>query len=153
MGSHKLCFIMKTCLLFLLSIIFLSNECSCSKICQECSEVSISSEGTTSEHLPRVLGTYTFNGTLFNDWPYYRSSNNLFLTPDWNSNPSFNRLTWLVSETLMGFNGLLRQLDGEGPPLCPDQVPGGAEGWIHLWAGTWHMDPQLSVSCSQGVLK
>ena len=133
--------------------------------CDACEEVTISSSGrnrftsgtnvTTSnclggalEHQPHLLGTYTLAGSLWDGLvPYYRSSNNHYLTPDRMSDPlQENRIQWIVSDLPMGFNGgIINRVYTEGV-TCPYNIP---DMWEYLWDKKWWIDQTLTVTCTK----
>merc|ERR1712110_1176051 len=51
--------------------------------CNQCHEITVTSTGGTAEHQPQRLGKYVVDGSLWeNMLPFWKSSNNQYITPD-----------------------------------------------------------------------
>merc|ERR1711936_490140 len=111
-----------------------------------CQSVLISSTGGLQEHHPQAVGIYSLAGHLWEGRvPYYQAQNGLFLSPDRFSSPDgeFPHISWLVTETLMGSNGIAKSQEqrGEESEFCPELATAG--GWTVLWQHFWQPDPTL----------
>merc|ERR1711970_928563 len=102
--------VLQQCTMFLLYLL-VTMLCQASQAqmtrataCGNCTEVTIASTGGAYHHQPSLLGPYTIEGTIWGDLvPYYKFSNNHFLTPDRFSDPlEEDYLKWIVADIPMG---------------------------------------------------
>ena len=113
-----------------------------------CTEVTILSAGGAYEHQPALMGIYIQAGSIWDGLvPYYKSSNNHYLTPDRFSDPlEKNYVKWIVSDTPMGFNGGIQNRVYTEGVTCPYDIP---DQWEYLWGGKWEVDETISLTCTK----
>jgi len=115
--------------------------------CNQCMEITVSSTGGTQEHQPQRLGTYTVDGSVWENMvPFWKSSNNQYITPDPMSNPIMYYLKWVVSEMVGGFNaGVMNDAYVDGYN-CPYEIP---DQWQYEYQRQWYIDPTLKFTCTK----
>merc|ERR1712080_82309 len=75
------------------------------QFCDTCLEITVESSGGAAEHQPNRLGTFTRDGSLWENMvPFWTADNKQHITPDPLSNPIIYYVKWVVSETVGGFN-------------------------------------------------
>lgn len=115
--------------------------------CNQCHEITVTSTGGTAEHQPQRLGKYVVDGSLWeNMLPFWKSSNNQYITPDPNSNPIMYYIKWVVSEMVAGFNaGVMNDAYTDGYN-CPYEIP---DQWQYEYQRQWYVDPTLKFTCTK----
>ena len=75
------------------------------------------------------------DGSLWeNMLPFWKSSNNQYITPDPNSNPIMYYIKWVVSEMVAGFNaGVMNDAYTDGYN-CPYEIP---DQWQYEYQRQW----------------
>ena len=66
--------------------------------------------------------------------PFWKSSNNQYITPDPNSNPAIYYIRWVVSEVVAGFNPSVMNDAYTDGNYCPYEIP---DQWIYEYQGLW----------------
>jgi len=118
-----------------------------SEFCNQCMQITVSSTGGTLEHQPQRLGVYTVDGSIWENMvPFWKSTNNQYITPDPNSNPIMYYIKWVVSEMVGGFNaGVMNDAYTDGFN-CPYEIP---DQWQYEYQRQWYVDPTLKFTCTK----
>ena len=78
--------------------------------------------------------------------PFWKSSNNQYITPDPNSNPIMYYIKWVVSEMVAGFNaGIMNDAYTDGYN-CPYEIP---DQWQYEYQRQWSVDIYLKKVLSK----
>ena len=87
------------------------------------------------------------DGSLWeNMLPFWKSSNNQYITPDPNSNPIMYYIKWVVSEMVAGFNaGIMNDAYTDGYN-CPYEIP---DQWQYEYQRQWSVDIYLKKVLSK----
>ena len=89
---------------------------------------------------------YSIEGTLWEGLvPFWKNENNMFITPDAQSNPALQYTKWVVSSSVGdgGFDGTIMNdvyTDGLNCPYEIDQLK-------YEWEYNWYEDSTLEFSC------
>jgi len=115
--------------------------------CDDCMEITVSSNGGAQEHQPNRLGRFTRDGSLWENMvPFWTADNKQHITPDPMSNPVIYFLKWVVSETVGGFNGGIMNDDYTDGIICPYEIP---DQWQYEYDRQWFVDPTLRFVCTK----
>jgi len=117
------------------------------QFCDTCLEITVESSGGAAEHQPNRLGTFTRDGSLWENMvPFWTADNKQHITPDPLSNPIIYYVKWVVSETVGGFNaGLMNDAYTDGI-VCPYEIP---DQWQYEYDRQWFVDPTLRFRCTK----
>ena len=78
--------------------------------------------------------------------PFWKSTNNQYITPDPNSNPIMYYIKWVISEMVGGFNaGVMNDAYVDGFN-CPYEIP---DQWQYEYQRQWFVDPTLRFTCTK----
>ena len=115
--------------------------------CNQCTEITVTSNGGAMEHQPQRLAKYQRDGSLWEGMmPFWKSDNNQYITPDPMSNPIMYYIKWVVSESVGGFNaGLMNNAYVDGYN-CPYEIP---DQWEYEYGRQWFVDPTLTFVCTK----
>merc|ERR1719186_888446 len=103
------------------------------------------------EHQPDSMGRYSREGTLWEGFiPFWKNENNMYLSPDSNSNPILFYIKWVITSNVGGFNGtIMNDVYTDGPETCPYSM----DQWTYLWDYNWYQDPTLTFTCTKRIDK
>ena len=77
--------------------------------------------------------------------PYWKNENNMYITPDFNSNPIIYYMKWVVGQNVGSFNGtIMNDVYTEGIE-CPYNM----DRWKYEWEYEWYEDPTLTFLCNK----
>merc|ERR1712055_53649 len=117
------------------------------QFCNQCLEITVSSQGGAAEHQANRLGKFTFAGSLWEAMmPFWESDNKQHITPDPLSNPIIYYIKWVVSETIGGFNAGLMNEKYVYDLNCPYEMP---DQWEYEYQRQWFVDPTLRFTCTK----
>ena len=78
--------------------------------------------------------------------PFWKSSDDQYLTPDPESSPSIYYLIWVVADNIGGFDAGITNNAYVNGFNCPYEIP---DQWEYETGGEWFVDPTLRVTCTQ----
>jgi len=113
----------------------------------DCKEIMVSSTGAAAEKYPDYMGKYTYEASLWEGMvPLWKNSNDIYLTPDPNSNPILYYIKWVFADSVGGYNGkILNDVYLNGFEKCPFEM----DQWKYEWEYNWYTDQDFTVTCTK----
>merc|ERR1711979_63389 len=149
MGSTTSFIMLATLSLSLLVSLASGAKISDTLHCNECTEVTIASEGL-SDTVPQLMGVYKVAGSIHDDlFPFWQSvDGGAYLTTDPISDPAIQWLRWVVAGHKDGWNAWIKNGHDVFTTFdCPYNVED--PDWeVKLQNGTWVKDTTMTVECT-----